>query len=327
MRTAQRSGLCCACSGRAGGWRSFGTKLLEWIDPTTGRIYPDYLTCGAKTGRITCSDPNAMQLPRDARSAIRAPAGRLLVCGDLNQIELRVFAEEAGEQVMRERVRRRRRHSSPDRGFDRRRPEEEISKSDPRRTAAKATNFGIVFAAGPRTIRASAWAKFDVDMSEAEAAAAIQAVRCAYPAILPYQRRQDELGRSAGVIHSRAGRPLRAAWEKDGILKYTTCSNFPVQSSAADIFLRSMALLDQALVGLDAQLILSVHDELVVEAAADVAEEVEQHLIAAMTRAFSEFYPDAPTLGLVTTNIAETWGMAEASPAGPDEEEEQDNAA
>ena len=69
----------------------------------------------------------------------------------------------------------------------------------------------------------------------------------AYPAIYPYQQRQDELGLNARVIHSIAGRPLRADWEKNGSLKYTTCSNFPVQSSAADVLLRSMVLLDRAL--------------------------------------------------------------------------------
>jgi DNA polymerase-1 len=187
-------------------------------------------------------------------------------------------------------------------------PEDEIGKKDPRRTAAKAVNFGIVFAAGPRTIRASAWAKFDIDMTEEQARLAKAAVLRAYPGIAPYQRRQDDIGRSARVIHSRAGRPLRADWEEGGILKYTTCSNFPIQSSAADILLRSMVLLDRGLAGLDAQLILSVHDELVVEAAADVAPEIEQRMIKAMTRAFSDLYPDAPTAGLVDTRIVDAWG-------------------
>jgi DNA polymerase I-like protein with 3'-5' exonuclease and polymerase domains len=286
---------------------SFGATLLDLIDPGTGRIYPDYMTCGAKTGRITSNHPNAQQFPADGRAAIKAPHGRVLVCGDLDQIELRVFAEEAGEQEMR---------AAFAAGGDIHRrtaaamtcaSEDEIGKNDVRRKAAKAVNFGIVFAAGPRTIRASAWAKFDIDMSEDEARAAREAVRRAYPAILPYQQRQDELGRSARVLHSRAGRPLRAEWEKGGILKYTKCSNYPVQSSAADVLLRSMVLLDRALVGLDAQLILSVHDELVVEAAAEVAAEVEARLIMTMTRAFTELYPDAPTVGLVDTAIRPCW--------------------
>jgi DNA polymerase-1 len=287
---------------------NFGVALLELVDSTTGRIYPDYMTCGAKTGRITSSHPNAQQLPGDGREAIRAPTGRCLVRGDLDQIELRVFAEEADEQVMRAVFAAggdiHRRTAASIAGV----PEEEIDKSDPRRKAAKAVNFGIVFAAGPRTIRASAWAKFDIDMSEDQARAAQAAVLRAYPGIRPYQQRQDEIGRHARVIHSRAGRPLRADWEKGGILKYTTCSNFPIQSSAADILLRSMVLLDRALADLDAQLILSVHDELVVEAAADVAPEVEQRMTEAMTRAFSELYPDAPAVGLVDTRIVEAWG-------------------
>jgi DNA polymerase-1 len=287
---------------------NFGATLLELIDPATQRIYPDWMTCAAKSGRIASSNPNAQQLPGDGRGAVRAPAGRRLVRADLDQIELRVFAEEAGEQVMREVFASggdiHRRTAAAIAGVS----EDEISKGDPRRKAAKAVNFGIIFAAGPRTIRASAWAKFDIDMSEEQAGAALAAVLRTYPAIRRYQQRQDEIGRNARVIHSRAGRPLRAEWEKGGVLKYTTCSNFPIQSSAADILLRSMVLLDRALADLDAQLILSVHDELVVEAATDVAPEVELRMIRAMTRAFSELYPDAPTTGLVDTRIVEAWG-------------------
>ena len=58
---------------------NFGYKLLELIDPRTGRIYPDYMTCGAKTGRLTSTHPNAQQFPGEARGgdhgAARAAAG------------------------------------------------------------------------------------------------------------------------------------------------------------------------------------------------------------------------------------------------------------
>ena len=148
-------------------------------------------------------------------------------------------------------------------------------------------------------------------MSPEEAERRRAAVLRAYPAIYPYQQRQAELGLNARVIHSMAGRPLRADWEKNAELKYTTCANFPVQSSAADIMLRSMVLLDRALAGLDAQLILSVHDELVVEAAEDVAEEAGKRLIDAMAQAFSEFFPNAPFAGLVDVRVVRSWSEAE----------------
>ena len=81
--------------------QKFGYVLLEAVDPITGRIYPDYLTCGAKTGRLTSSRPNGQQLPQDGRSAVTAPPERRLVCGDLDQVELRVLAELAGDDAMR----------------------------------------------------------------------------------------------------------------------------------------------------------------------------------------------------------------------------------
>jgi DNA polymerase I len=289
---------------------SFGHTLIDMIDPATDRIYPDYMACGAKTGRLTSAKPNGQQFPRDGRGAVVAPPGRLLVCGDLSQIELRVLAELAGEQVMREVFASggdiHKRTAAWTAGV----PEEEIGDKDPRRQAAKAINFGIVFGSGPRSLRASAWAKFDVDMTLEKAAAAKAAVLRAYPAIAPYQQRMAELGQHARVIHSRAGRPLRADWEKNAELKYTTCCNFGVQASACDVLLRSMVLLDRALGGLNAQLILSIHDELLVETAEDVAEEVKSRLIDAMTRAFVEFFPGAPTTGLVEAKVVRSWADA-----------------
>ena len=200
--------------GREGGCRKFGYVLLEAVDPITGRIYPDYLTCGAKTGRLTSSRPNGQQLPQDGRSAVTAPPERRLVCGDLDQVELRVLAELAGDDAMRAVFAAggdvHKRTASLVAGV----PEAMIDKNDPRRQAAKAINFGIAFAAGASTVRASAWAKFDVDLSLKEAADARAAVLRAYPAIAAYQRRQEQIGLHARVIHSIAGRPLRADWEK-----------------------------------------------------------------------------------------------------------------
>ena len=68
-----------------------------------------------------------------------------------------------------------------------------------------------------------------------------------------------------------------------------------------------MTLFDRALIGLDAQLILSVHDELLCEAAAADAREAERRLAEAMTKAFVEFFPGAPCTGLVTTRVVRSW--------------------
>ena len=73
------------------------------------------------------------------------------------------------------------------------------------------------------------------------------------------------------------------------------------------MLLVAMAKAAAALEGLDAAIILQVHDELLVEASENDAEAARDRLVAAMTDAFSEVFPDAPTLGLVDVAIRRCW--------------------
>jgi DNA polymerase I-like protein with 3'-5' exonuclease and polymerase domains len=81
--------------------RDFGRKLLL-VNPVTNRIHPSWMSCGAKTGRFSCSNPNMQQLPKKERYAVVAQPGRVLVIADYNQVELRVACELANEDAMRE---------------------------------------------------------------------------------------------------------------------------------------------------------------------------------------------------------------------------------
>ena len=81
---------------------SFGRKLVAAINPVTGRLHGDLMPCGQKTGRTSCSAPNLLGLPPEARRAVIAPSGRMLVVADLSQIELRVAAELSGDPAMRQ---------------------------------------------------------------------------------------------------------------------------------------------------------------------------------------------------------------------------------
>ena len=110
-----------------------------------------------------------------------------------------------------------------------------------------------------------------------------------------------------GVLRSIAGRPLRAEWEFVQPLKWTLCCNFPVQSSAADVMSLAMAKVHAALEGIDARLILQIHDELLVECAEALAPEVEELLTQHMTAAYLELFPDAPTLKLVDVATRKCW--------------------
>ncbi|MBK7079419.1 MAG: hypothetical protein IPH55_01380 [Betaproteobacteria bacterium] len=94
---------------------TYGKGYLKHRHPVTQRAHPHYRILGAATGRFQCSNPNIQQLPRSAeiRGLIRAEPGRLLVCADYSQIELRIAAAEQRSAAAR-RVRRRCGSARPD---------------------------------------------------------------------------------------------------------------------------------------------------------------------------------------------------------------------
>jgi DNA polymerase-1 len=285
--------------------RSFGHSLLGLISPVTGRLHADFMVCGAKSGRITANRPNLQQLPPDVRKAVVAPAGKVLVCADYSQIELRVLAELAGDSALRRVFAT---------GGDVHRsaaariagvPLERVTPEQ--RRAAKAIVFGTIYGSGARGLRASAWANFDVELSIEEAGAAKEALFRAYPGIRDYRRDQADRAQQEGMLWSVAGRPLRARWEKGGQIRYTVAVNYVVQASAADTLLVAMANVDRALPG---SMILTVHDELVCEVDEARAEEAVAFLPASMGAAFSELFPGAPLNGLVAAKIAHCWADA-----------------
>jgi DNA polymerase I len=97
-------------------------------------------------------------------------------------------------------------------------------------------------------------------------------------------------------------------------LKYTLACNAPVQGACADIVMRAMVLIDSALIkaGIPGGLVLSVHDELVLEVPEEFAEQVRQLLEQCMTQAFHEYFPQAPTNGLVEAKVCGRWGEAKS---------------
>jgi DNA polymerase I-like protein with 3'-5' exonuclease and polymerase domains len=87
--------------------------------------------------------------------------------------------------------------------------------------------------------------------------------------------------------------------------------NYPVQASAADLLLVALAKVDRALTSrIDAEITLSVHDEIVIEAAEDDAEDARDRLVEAMLEAWAEVFPDAPDTGIVDCKIVRAWDNA-----------------
>jgi DNA polymerase-1 len=271
---------------------AFGEALPRFVHPSTGRIHAHYHQLGhSGIGRFACADPNIQQIPRDlaVRRAFVAGAGRRLVVADLSQIELRVMARLSGDTRMLEAYRR---------GEDLHRltasliagvPVDQVTKDQ--RQLAKAANFGLIYAMSAMGLRGYAAASYGVRMTQEEAETFRRRFFEAYPGVAAYHRRQGTEARRAREVRTLLGRAHRWPDTRIGLPELV---NLPSQGTGADILKRAMGLLRQPLAAAGADLVASVHDELLVDCPADRADEVRSAVHDALVAAGGELLDPVP---------------------------------
>jgi DNA polymerase I-like protein with 3'-5' exonuclease and polymerase domains len=322
---------------------TFGTILAARVHGD-GRIRASFNLAAAKTGRMSCSDPNLQQLPRDreVRNWFVAAPGNMFVVGDFRTMELRSFAEITGDTVMR---------SDFAKGVDLHDQQAaamngiavaDVTKEQ--HNGAKAINFGIIYGAGGAGLAASAWTNYGIELTPGEAEAARDRFFARYRSGADWMPLNADLCQRRGyILIGKYGRVIMAEWESQRVqpayyrsddddedsededdgywppvqrpvsaLKYTLCCNAPVQGACAEIGMRVMILIDRMLTEADIPggLVLAVHDEWVLEVPQDRAAEAAELLERAMRQAFREYFPDAPTNELVDMHIVRAWGEA-----------------
>ena len=284
----------------------YGTGYLGYVHPVTGRIHPEFLIAGTRGGRFSCRDPNLQQAPAgDFRRLFRAPAGYQLVVADYSQVELRIAAILAGDRAMLEAYKAgadlHRRTAAAIAGI----PETEVSKAQ--RQLAKACNFGLIYGMGGKTLAAYAAGSYGVAMSLAEAEHAKAAFFRAYPGIARWQAVAKARGHHDPTVKT-AGGLIRDLGQEPGGWKLTQALNTPVQGTGAEMLLAALHRLPKALAGLDAKLILHVHDEVVLEVADRDVPAAKVALEEAMVAGFRALLPDQADMpGLVEAHAGPTW--------------------
>ncbi|MGP0170323.1 DNA polymerase I [Pseudomonas sp. NCHU5208] len=262
---------------------TYTDKLPEQINPRTGRIHTSYHQAVAATGRLSSSDPNLQNIPirtaegRRIRQAFVAPKGYKLMAADYSQIELRIMAHLAKDEGLLDAFRH-------DLDVHKATAAEvfgvalEEVTSDQRRKA-KAINFGLIYG-----MSAFGLAK-QIDVERKEAQAYIDRYFARYPGVLSYMERTRAQAAEQGYVETVFGRRLylpeihaqnqamRKGAERAAI-------NAPMQGTAADIIKRAMIAVDGWLQdsGIDARIILQVHDELVLEVREELIGEVSGQL-------------------------------------------------
>jgi DNA polymerase-1 len=262
---------------------TYTDRLPEQINPRTGRIHTSYHQAVAATGRLSSSDPNLQNIPirtaegRRIRQAFVAPNGYRLLAADYSQIELRIMAHLAKDEGLLHAFRN-------DLDVHRATAAEvfgvalEAVTTDQRRSA-KAINFGLIYG-----MSSFGLAK-QIGVDRRQAQDYIDRYFAQYPGVLEYMERTRAQAADQGYVETVFGRrlylpdinaknqALRKGAERAAI-------NAPMQGTAADIIKRAMVAVDNWLSdsGLDARVILQVHDELVLEVREDLVEQISREI-------------------------------------------------
>ena len=269
---------------------TYTDKLPGQINPRTGRIHTSYQQAVAATGRLSSSDPNLQNIPirtaegRRIRQAFVASPGYKLLAADYSQIELRIMAHLAKDEGLLHAFRN-------DLDVHRATAAEvfgvalEDVTSDQRRSA-KAINFGLIYG-----MSAFGLAK-QIGVDRKQSQDYIDRYFARYPGVLAYMERTRAQAAEQGFVETLFCRRLYLPDinAKNPALRKgaeRTAINAPMQGTAADIIKRAMVNVDNWLSasGLDARVILQVHDELVLEVRADLVEQVKDEIRTHMSSA------------------------------------------
>ena len=289
---------------------TYTDRLPEQINPRTGRIHTSYHQAVTATGRLSSSDPNLQNIPirtaegRRIRQAFVAPKGYKLLAADYSQIELRIMAHLAKDEGLLHAFRNNLDvHSATaaevfgvelgDVTVDQRR-------------SAKAINFGLIYG-----MSAFGLAK-QIGVDRKQSQAYIDRYFARYPGVLEYMERTRTQAAEQGYVETIFGRRLYLPDinAKNPALRKgaeRTAINAPMQGTAADIIKKAMVAVDNWLTasGLDARVILQVHDELVLEVREDLVDQVRDEVRIHMSEAAKL---DVPLL--VEVGVGNNWDEA-----------------
>ncbi len=288
----------------------FVEKILEWrhlsklkstytealqaaINPANGRVHTSFAMASTSTGRLSSSDPNLQNIPirseegRMIRRAFVAAPGYTLLSADYSQVELRLAAELAGIETLKQAFRDKEDihaiTASKVFGIP-------LSEMTPDvRRQAKAINFGIIYGISGFGLSRQ------IGVTPGEAGTFIKQYMARFPELATFMEETKAYGRQHGYVRTRYGRKCvipgitdknaarRAGAERQAI-------NAPLQGTAADLVKMAMVRIDHLIRAgkIDARMLLQVHDELVFEVPEAKAAEVSA-LIRAEMEAVADF--------------------------------------
>lgn len=280
--------------------KMYGTNWLKAATIENGRLYLSWVQIGTETGRTTCREPNAQQIPRGPvyRACFRAAPGCVLVKADYATLQMRLACRRAQDRAMwaifedpKNDV-----HAATGLALL---GKSTLTKDE--RQIAKSANFLLTFGGSADGLRTYCKTKFGVGMTKDQAERHRRAFLTAYPQLADWHRQ---------AFNSKS-RETRSAIGRRRILHEgepaTELLNTPVQADEADGAKQAMGLLWKRRHECpDARPVLFNHDEIVMEAPADQGEQVKAWLTQAMLDGMQPLLD--PVKCQVDAKIVPNWG-------------------
>ncbi|WP_269623203.1 DNA polymerase I [Prochlorococcus marinus] len=297
--------------------------LPQLVEADTGRVHTDFNQAVTATGRLSSSNPNLQNIPirtefsKRIRKAFLPQESWKLLSADYSQIELRILAHLSGEEILQEAYKK---------GNDVHTLTAKIllgkdSINSDERRLGKTINFGVIYGMGPQRFARS------TGVSQADAKDFLKRFKERYAKVFSFLELQERLALSKGYVETLLGRRRYFQFEKDGLgrllgenpmdidlnharragmeaQQLRAAANAPIQGSSADIIKIAMVKLATQIKEshLSANLLLQVHDELVLELDPSVEKEVEKLVISTMENAVQLSVPL-----VVQTAFGENW--------------------
>jgi DNA polymerase I len=277
------------------------------------RIRASFNQARAKTGRLSCSDPNLQNIPARHKDTFEAtmvrrlfvaPPGKKLIVADYSQIELRILAHQTRDPKLLYAYSHGMDLHTQTASLIWRIPQHQVTSEQ--RSIAKNSNFNFAFEGGPQRV---------MDMSgipEHEAQAVYDAWHRAYPGVKKWGRGVKRFCWEHGYVETLFGRKRRLPeitseeWKERSYAERQAV-NHPIQGTAADIAKIAIVQVHSALQSFNAALVLQIHDEFVIE----VDERQVDEVLPLVRMAMEEIWLDAhPVLDVpleVNISVGSNW--------------------
>jgi DNA polymerase-1 len=286
---------------------NYGQKMINLKSPVTKRIHSDIFIAGTDTGRLSSANPNCQNFPRDEefRKIFEAPEGKKLIVADYSQVELRVAAIVANDWVMLKAYEKGEDLHRKTAAFVAGIKEEEVTKEE--RQKAKAVNFGFLFGMGAERFVDYARDSYGVKLTLEDSKRA--------------RSRFFDTYKGISIWHSRTRKEVERTYKSStpmGFIRYFDKStavwkiqnealNTPVQGGAAEVTLKALHHIGEALDWSKAQIINCIHDEIIIESNDDYVETASKILEKGMVQGFLDVFPKATTKKLVEVGNGKNW--------------------